>query len=67
MTTLIKFLIVVVMFGVIPVTALIYFGASNLTGKMSILSTGILLYLSLGFSYSWLSLRPANFKDWLKH
>lgn len=67
MTTLLKFLILVVMFVSIPVTTVIYFGATNLAGKISILSIGILLYLLSGFYYSWLSLAPAGFKDWLKH
>ncbi|QJW90265.1 hypothetical protein HNV11_13210 [Spirosoma taeanense] len=66
MIALLKFMIVVVMTGIIPVTGIIYWGATNLTGKASILSTGTLLYFSLAFCHSWLSVQPASFRDWLK-
>ena len=66
MVRLLKFLVFVVMMGVIPATGIMYWGATNLTGKVSIVSTGALLYVSLAFFYSWLSLRPKSFKDWLR-
>lgn len=67
MTNLLKFIIVVMMIAVVVVTAIIYFGAGSFTGKLSILSTGVLLFILLGFYHSWLALSPASFKDWLKH
>ncbi len=67
MNTLLKFIIAVVMVAIIPVTAVIYFGATNPTGKISILTIGILLYLLLGFYHSWISIVPRSFREWLKN
>ncbi len=67
MTTLLKFLLVVFMAIVIIITAIIYLGAGSITGKISILTSGVLVYILMGFYYSWLALSPASFKDWLKH
>ena len=65
--TLLKGLITIVMMGVIPVTGILYWGATNLKGKLSIALTGLLIYVLLAFWYSWLKRRPRNFTDWLKH
>lgn len=66
-TTLIKWLITVVITGVIPVTGIIYRGATNLRGKLCIALTGLLINVLLAFWYSWLDRRPKNFTDWLRH
>ena len=65
--TLTKWLITVVMTGVIPVTGIIYWGATNMRGKLSIAVTGLLVNVVLAFFYSWLDCRPKSFTDWLKH
>lgn len=64
---MIKWLIIAVMLIVIPTTGIMYWGATNLRGKLCISLTGLLIYVVLAFGYSWLSLRSKNFVDWLKH
>lgn len=67
LTTLTKWLITVVMTAVIPITGIIYWGASNLRGKLCIALTGLFINVLLAFWYSWLDRRPKNFTDWLNH
>ncbi len=66
-TTLIKWLITVVMTLVIPISAVVYWGATNLRGKLCIALTGLLINVVLAFWYSWLDRRPKNVSDWLRH
>ncbi|WP_040005643.1 hypothetical protein [Fibrisoma limi] len=66
MVALLKFLLVLAMIAVTPITGIIYWGATNVTGKVSILLTGTLLYILLAFYHSWLSVHPTSFRDWLK-
>lgn len=65
--TLTTWLITVVMTAVIPVTGIIYWGATSLRGRLCIALTGLLIYLVLAFWYSWLDRHPKNFTDWLRH
>jgi len=65
-TTLLKWLITVVMTLVIPMSAVVYWGATNLRGKLSIALTGLLINVVLAFWYSWLDRRPRNLRDWLR-
>lgn len=65
--TLTKWLITIVMTLVIPITGIIYWGATNLKGKLCIALTGILINVGLAFWYSWLDRRPKSFTDWLRH
>lgn len=67
LTILVKWLIPAVMTAVIPVSAVVYWGATNLKGKLSIALTGLLINLVLAFWYSWLDRRPKNWKDWWSH
>lgn len=67
MISLIKLLITAVMTGIIPVTGVIYVGATNWNGKLSILLVGLLSYVLLAFYYSWLAHRPTSLRDWLEH
>ena len=66
-STLTKWLITVVMTGVIPVTGIIYWGAPTLRGKLCIALTGLLINGLLAFWHSWLDRRPKNVIDWLNH
>ncbi len=66
-TTLVKWLITVAMTLVIPISAVVYWGATNLKGKLCIALTGLLINLALAFWYSWLDRRPSNLRDWLSH
>ena len=66
-TSLIKWLITIVMTGSVPITGIVYWGATNLKGKLSIALTGLLINLGLAFWYSWLDRRPKNLSDWLSH
>ncbi len=52
---------------VIPITGVIYLSATNFTGKLAILGTGLFVYFSLAIWYSLLHHRPASFRDWLQH
>ena len=65
--TLTKWLITIVMMLIIPITGIIYWGATNLKGKLCITLTGILINVGLAFWYSWLDRRPKSFTDWLRH
>ena len=47
-------------------TAIIFMGATTLTGRLSILLTGLLLMIGLSIVHSWLVLRPIIFREWLK-
>ncbi|GEM_PF-4297523 len=67
LTSLGKWLISIVMTLVIPVTGIIYWGATNLRGKLCIALTGLLINIGLAFWYSWLEHRPKNFTDWLRN
>lgn len=64
-TTLTKWLITVVMTGVVPITGIVYWGATDLRGKLSIALTGLLIDVALACWYVWLDRRPKNFIDWL--
>ena len=46
-------------------TAVIFMGATNPTGRLSILFMGLLLVVSLAVVHSWLVLRPISFREWL--
>ena len=59
--TLTKWLVTIVMTGVIPITGIIYWGATNLRGKLCIALTGLLVNVLLTFFYSWLDCRLKNF------
>lgn len=61
--TLTKWLVTIVMTGVIPITGIIYWGATNLKGKLCIALTGLLVNVLLAFFYSWLDCRLKNFAD----
>ncbi len=65
--SLTKWLITVVMTLVIPITGIIYWGATNSRGKLCIVLTGLLINSGLAFWYSWLDRRPKSFTDWLRH
>lgn len=65
--TLLKWLITVVMTLNLPITGIIYWGATQLTGKLSIVFTGLLVHVVLAFWYSWLNHRPKSVTDWLDH
>jgi hypothetical protein len=67
LTSLTKWLITVVMTLVNPITGFVYWGATNLRGKLCIAATGLLINIVLGFWYSWLDRRPRSFTDWLRH
>ena len=67
LTTLTKWLITVVMTAVIPITGIIYWGTTNLRGKLCIALTGLLINVLLALWYSWLDRRPKNVSDWLNH
>lgn len=67
LTTLTKGLITIVMTAVIPITGIIYWGATNIRGKLCIALTGLLINVVLAFWYSWLDRRPRSFTDWLRH
>jgi hypothetical protein len=67
LTTLTKWVITVAMTGVIPITGIIYWGATSLRGKVCIALTGLFINVALAFWYSWLDYRPKNFTDWLRH
>lgn len=58
-----KLAITLVASMVIPITGVIYLGATNLTGKLSILGTGLFVYFSLAVWYSLLTHRPAGICD----
>jgi len=66
-TALIKSLITMVMTVSSPITGVIYWGATNVRGKLCIVLTGLLVHLGLAFWYSWLDRRPKNISDWLGH
>lgn len=65
--TLTKWLITVVMTAVIPVTGIIYWGATSLRGRLCISLIGLAINVVLAFWYSWLDRRPKNVTDWLEH
>ena len=60
-----KWLITIVMTSVIPVTGIIYWGATHLSGKLSIALTGLLIDVGLVLWYVWLDRHPKQFTDWL--
>ena len=66
LTSLTKWLITVVMTLAIPITGIIYWGATNFRGKLCIVLTGLLINTGLAFWYSWLDGRPRSFTDWLR-
>ncbi|GAB3992063.1 hypothetical protein GCM10028807_24310 [Spirosoma daeguense] len=66
-TTLTKWLITLVMMGVILTTGIVYLGATQPRGKLCIILTGLLINAGLAFWYSWLDRRPKSVTDWLKH
>ena len=67
LNTLVKWLITAIMTGVIPVTGIVYWGATTLRGKLCIALTGLLINSLLALWYSWLDRQPKNFADWLRH
>lgn len=67
MTRIMKLIVTVVATLIIPVTGVICLGATNVIGRLSITSTGLFLYVSLAFWYSWLHHKPTSFRDWLQH
>ena len=67
MARILKLLITVVATLIIPTTGVIYLGATNIIGRLSITLTGLLVYFSLAFWYSWLHHRPTSFRDWLRN
>ena len=67
MNRLMKLILIVVAVLIIPTTGVIYLGTTNIIGKLSITSTGLLVYLSLAFWYSWLHHRPTRFRDRLQN
>lgn len=67
LTSLVKWLITVVMTLIIPVTGIVYWGAANLKGKLCITLTGVLINIGLALCYSWLDRRPKSFTDWIRH
>lgn len=66
MRNFIRFLLTLVMTGVLLTTGVIYAGAATARGKLSILAVGLLTYLLMGLYYSWLANRPATIRDWFK-
>lgn len=65
--TLAKWVITIVMTLLIPVTGIIYWGATNSRGKLCIVLIGVLTYTGLAFWYSWLERWPKSFADWLEN
>lgn len=66
MRNFVKFLLTLVMTGVLLATGIIYMGATTSRGKLSILAVGLLTYLLMGLYYSWFANRPATIRDWFK-
>ena len=66
MCNFIKFLLTLVMTGVLLATGAIYLGATTSRGKLAILAVGGLTYLLMGLYYSWFSRRPATLRDWFR-
>jgi hypothetical protein len=58
-----KWLITIVMTGIVPVTGIIYWGANNLRGRLCITLMGLLINVVLAYWYSWLDGRPRNCTD----
>jgi heme/copper-type cytochrome/quinol oxidase subunit 3 len=59
----IKFLLTLVMTGVLLTTGVVYAGAATSKGKLSILAVGLSTYLLMGLYYSWFANRPATIRD----
>ena len=62
-----KFALTFIASMVIPITGVVYVGATNLTGKLAVMGTGLFVYCSLAIWYSILHDRPTSFHDWLQH